>query len=235
MPASSITPGTFAEAVRAWCAAHPLSRPDRRRRCPACGHAGCFDLLPSTSGDVARWACFSVSHDRVGRPGNGCWVGDALDLESHRRGVTPAEVLRADGFLSRDLSPCPLEAPARVRKVPEDPHAAWATLNPSTHDTVDLVRYNSQGRAHVRAWDRSGRPIRVCTLGVLPAGWYGATPRAACDLLRDRKPGRWATPDQLLAGEVTPDDDLVIAVRTQFSEDVARVLAVLSPCGGSHA
>ena len=216
------TPSSLTEAVRAWCAAHPLARPDRRRRCPACGHAGCFDVLPAAPGATARWSCFSASHDRVGLRGSGCWHGDALDLEAHRRGVSPADVLRADGFLAEQGAPF-ASRPALTGPAPRDPLAAWDRLPRTEGDPLDLVRYNPAGTAHVRAYSVEGRPIGIRPLEELPAGWNGATPRGAAEVLRDRGVGRWATPAAFLAGEVAPGHDLVLA------SDLTPVLAACAP------
>ncbi len=227
------TPPSLTEAARAWCAAHPLARPDRNRRCPACRHAGCFDLLPAAPGAVPRWSCFSASHAGVGLRGAGCWHGDALDLEAHRRGVSPADVLRADGFLAAHPTP-PAPRPALNRPAPRDALAEWDRLPRTGGDPADLVRYSPSGTAHVRTYSLGGRPIGVRPVEALPAGWYGATPRGAVEVLRDRGDGRWATPAAFLAGEVAPGHDLVLAADltptltarapADFAATVGRVL-----------
>jgi hypothetical protein len=228
MPAPNNPSPTVGEAVRAWCVAHPLLPHDRKRRCPACLRAGCYRVMPDTDG-VLRWACFSSHHARsgVGVAGRGCWHGDALDLEAHRRGASRVDVLRADGYLA---GPALRVAPVVRRPSPrvDDPFARWATLRPSG-DAFDLVRLDVDGRAVVRAYGLSGRPIGVRPVEALPSGWYGATPRAAADVLRDGRPGRWATPAALLAGEAEPGDDLVIA------QDVAPALAVRASASFSPA
>lgn len=216
MPVLNNSSPSFSEAVRAWCAAHPLPPHDRKRHCPACGRAGGYRVMPDTDG-APRWACFSSRHARsgVGVSGRGCWSGDALDLEAHRRGASRADVLRADGYLDGTA----------VRRMPElrrastrvdDPFAGWASFRASG-DAVDLVRLDGDASPVVRAYSRSGRPIGVRRVASLPSGWCGATPHAAADVLRDGRAGRWATPAAFLAGQVEAGDDLVIA-----QEEVSR-------------
>ena len=106
----------LASAVRAWHEAHPGAgsdwpAPGTVGPCPACesGKHGLasFGRMPTDYG-VPRWSCLSTGHGErsgVGRPGDGCWYGDALDLEAHARGFEPsprgrAALLRADGFLT---------------------------------------------------------------------------------------------------------------------------------------
>lgn len=73
--------------------------------CPTCGHRECFGALKD---DSQRWSCFSSSHENdsggCGRRGDGCWTGDALDVEVHRRGLQPGptsrgQILRDAGYL----------------------------------------------------------------------------------------------------------------------------------------
>jgi len=130
-----------------------------------------------------------------------------------------------------------------------DPFARWATFRRSG-DAFDLVRLDADGRPVVRAYGLRGRPIGVRAVAALPAGWCGATPRAAADVLRDGRAGRWATPTAYLAGEVEAGDDLVIAhdlasplarrAHASFRAAVARILDVFGgtveqlaevPCG----
>lgn len=88
---------TYREAVDRWNADHLPTWPRAAGDCPACGHRGCFGRLPD---DDSRWHCFSSNHTKPGIPGANGYHGDALDLEAFARGVTPKEVLRADGYLS---------------------------------------------------------------------------------------------------------------------------------------
>ncbi|WNG25599.1 hypothetical protein F0U62_17420 [Cystobacter fuscus] len=92
-PASS-----FQSAVDRYNAEHPRSYPSSGGQCPACGHKGCFGQL---AGDTKRWSCFSASHgsSEVGREGEGCWYGDALDLDAHEVGLSRPELLRKMGYL----------------------------------------------------------------------------------------------------------------------------------------
>lgn len=93
----------YSEAARKWCDDHPIDFRVLRRECPACGHKGCFGPCPEA---LDRWFCFSANHDTdsggCGQPSKtqpDAFWGDALDLESHRRGTTPRDVLRQDGYL----------------------------------------------------------------------------------------------------------------------------------------
>lgn len=89
---------TFAEAAAQWNADHPGDWPASSGECPICGHEGCFGRIPETD----KWACFSAADDEpeYGRQGEGCWMGDALDLEAFARSCKPYEVLVQDGYLS---------------------------------------------------------------------------------------------------------------------------------------
>lgn len=84
------------DAVRAFNAAHPGNWPKSGGKCPACGHDGCFGWLGDNPG---RWSCFSASHTAPGIAGNGCFHGDALDIEAFAAGVGRVDVLVRDGFL----------------------------------------------------------------------------------------------------------------------------------------
>src|SRR5690606_6431119 len=77
----------------------PSSYPKKPGTCPACQHNDCFHELPK---DHTKWFCFSTGHiDGVGlKVEGGGYYGDALDLEAHRRGLKPVDVLRADGYLT---------------------------------------------------------------------------------------------------------------------------------------
>ena len=111
-------------AVARWNAEHPEDWPRQHGTCPACGGGGCFGTMPGSNGD--RWACFDTDHATVGRQGDGCWWGDALDLAAHRRGLTRSAVLRADGYLTGDAPPMqPRRAPPLPPlNVPPHPFAA---------------------------------------------------------------------------------------------------------------
>jgi len=91
---------TIDEGVDRWNGDHRQPYPTSPGTCPACGHNDCFHALPE---DPTRWYCFSNSHavdsGGCGRPGEKGWWGDALDLEAHRSGIPPLEVLRRDHYL----------------------------------------------------------------------------------------------------------------------------------------
>ena len=81
----------FAEAVRQWNADHGRDwGSPGTGECPACGHRDCFGRLPEIP---EKWCCFSSNHqaDSGGcghQTADGHWIGDALDLEAHRRNVS---------------------------------------------------------------------------------------------------------------------------------------------------
>jgi hypothetical protein len=108
----------FADAVRRWNDGHSREYPRSEGECPACGHKGCFGQLPS---DNSRWACFSASHGfdsgRTGIEGQGCWHGDALDLEARLSNMTRRDVLVRDGYLDPPAPRHPTAAVAGVEAV----------------------------------------------------------------------------------------------------------------------
>ena len=172
----------FSSAAAAWNRDHPGDWPRMPGRCPACavpGHGeGCFGRLGD---DADRWACLAAGHgDRApdcGRPGNGAWWGDALDLEAHARRVSRADVLRADGYLTgapRTAAPtrpaqkrpptreellaarwaalAPLDSPAALA------HPTWWTVtgaDPATATRLDLARRDGAA-VLLRAWTTRG-------------------------------------------------------------------------------
>lgn len=89
------------DTLRAATDAYRHDRPAFERRlgkCPACDSPDGFKALDS---DGRRWACFSSRHDAtgVGHHGDGCWIGDALDLDAHAEGVTRVQLLRKLNYL----------------------------------------------------------------------------------------------------------------------------------------
>ena len=178
-------PDDFARAVARWCVDHPGDWPRRHGACPVCCGAKCFGRAPGT-GDPPRWACFDSDHEAtaVGRAGNGCWAGDALDLAAHARGLTRAGVLRSDGYTSGEGTPRRPTLPPAPSLSPSDGIAAeWARLRPLPH-ALDLVRLDASGRALVRCYRAGGRLIGIRALAdSIPAGWFGTTPEGARRLL----------------------------------------------------
>lgn len=87
------------------------------RRCPVCGHSGCFG--PLKKGDTeepGRWVCYSTSHKadaphgvEVGTPmrGGAGWTGDTLDLAAFFSGTPPTALLINAGFLKPTVAPPP--------------------------------------------------------------------------------------------------------------------------------
>lgn len=87
---------SFKAAAAAYCRDRTPDWPRAGASCPACGHNGCFG-----SQDGERWACWSSGHSGVGVPSADGLLhhGDALDLDAYLSGRTPAEHLRAEGYL----------------------------------------------------------------------------------------------------------------------------------------
>lgn len=108
-PRHDAAAASFKEAQAAYCRDRTPKWPKSRGECPACGHKGCFG-----SADGLRWACWSTSHAGVGvQTADGrLYTGDALDLDAHAAGLTPAEHLRAEGYLG-ERTPRP-ELPAAL-------------------------------------------------------------------------------------------------------------------------
>jgi P4 family phage/plasmid primase-like protien len=101
----------YVEAALRWCRDHPLDYPSPGSgTCPICNHNDCFGRLKD---DHERWACFSAGHGDaagvwLGQHGQGCWFGSSLDLQAHKRGCKPSDVLRDDnpGGPPHDGSKC---------------------------------------------------------------------------------------------------------------------------------
>lgn len=86
----------LASATARWNESHPEDYPKDSGDCPMCGHSGCFGRFPD---DDSRWFCWSTDHSGGGIQSARGWHGDALDIEAHKRGIKPSDVLRADGYL----------------------------------------------------------------------------------------------------------------------------------------
>ncbi len=120
-PAPKATPIT--EAIVSWNRAHAQDW-GTHQPCPACDGKDSFGAFP---GEPGRWRCFHASHEGPGVRGDGCYHGDALDLEAHRRGCTAVEVLRADGYLGPKPAPNPPQADV-IPIRPETPQAITKTF-----------------------------------------------------------------------------------------------------------
>lgn len=103
------------QATAKWNEEHRQDWTATNKTCPMCGHNGCFVPLPQ---DPTRWFCWSDNH---GKDSGGAgiqtprgWMGDALDLEAHRRNQSRIDVLRADGYLEK-----PKPALKKTTVVPE--------------------------------------------------------------------------------------------------------------------
>jgi hypothetical protein len=72
--------------------------PARMGLCPMCGADAAFNRHPH---NPSKWVCHSTTHNSIqaGRQKGDVWWGDALDLESHLRGISDTDVLRQDGYL----------------------------------------------------------------------------------------------------------------------------------------
>lgn len=124
----------IATAMENWNKDHPGNWPRHSGQCPVCGDNGSFGHLPE---DTARWYCFSSDHTVAGVRGDKGFHGDALDLEAHRRGCKPIDVLRKDGYLVKKIAPTPPPPP----DVPEGkPVGAWHAHSYFT--AVDLIEKN---------------------------------------------------------------------------------------------
>jgi hypothetical protein len=97
-PRPTAPEGSVSGAVDRYNAEHARSFATPDRRCPVCGHKGCFGQLAENK---ARWACFSTAHDEtsVGLEGTDCWHGDQLDLDAHAAGLSRVQLLRREGYL----------------------------------------------------------------------------------------------------------------------------------------
>ncbi|MBI5545839.1 MAG: hypothetical protein HY901_18270, partial [Deltaproteobacteria bacterium] len=106
-PRSAAASARFEEASERFNADQASEWPRSGGTCPACGHHGCFGTLPDSPG---RWSCFSAGHpDTCGirAPSGSCFLGDALDLAAFAAARTPADHLRAEGYLTASASPEP--------------------------------------------------------------------------------------------------------------------------------
>lgn len=87
---------SFDAAVAAYNAAHVYDWPRSGGQCPVCQHRGCFGSFS----DSRRWTCHSTGHPAgVGVGGEGCYTGDALDIDAWRQRKTRLEVLKEGGYL----------------------------------------------------------------------------------------------------------------------------------------
>lgn len=202
---------TFKQAVARWNADHPSDWPRNPATCPACGHNACFHALPTRLGN---WFCFSSNH---GPSSGGCgresevgWFGDALDLEAHRSGVPPIEVLRRDGYLG-DGKPEILITTDIECVVNATERALIALPGPVVFQRgTDLVHVLRDGAPKVRGWDRPpNAPViariedaRLRELAAKGASWIkllskgkrvpALPPNWVAETLRAR--GEWAFP-----------------------------------------
>lgn len=99
--------GSIVDAVHRWNADHPTTWPSTVSQCPICESP---DGLKASTADAGRWCCFSSRHGQLtgkwepqsglGTPGNGCFTGDALDVEAWTSKRTRTQVLKDAGYLA---------------------------------------------------------------------------------------------------------------------------------------
>jgi hypothetical protein len=174
---------SISTAIERYNADHLRDFPRNGGECPVCGHKGCFGQLPE---DPAKWTCFSVGHSGAGRQGQGCWYGDALDLDAHAAGVQAIELLRRGGYLARRPEPSCAPPESDVASVTEPTPltksyaSACRVLRDPELRTVVLgtshpLEWNEMTRA--AEWGRNALDDRM--LGMI---------RERCELfLRDKK------------------------------------------------
>lgn len=95
-------------AVQEFNERHAIDFAALGRTCPSCRHRGCFNEVPGSSGQ--KWFCHSSNHETdSSRGANGMpcghihsdgFVGDALDLAAHARGIGIVQLLQLDGYLA---------------------------------------------------------------------------------------------------------------------------------------
>jgi hypothetical protein len=126
----------FADAVRRYNTDHPGTYPAGGGECPTCEHKGCFGQLAD---EPQKWACFSANHeadsDGTGRAGNGCWFGDALDIDTHDQSLGRAALLRRDGYLGPQVAPL-AKIPATA-SIPSTSRSTPPLLNVPNFDSED--------------------------------------------------------------------------------------------------
>jgi predicted P-loop ATPase len=127
------------QAIDAWNKDNPGSWPRHSAECPVCGHKGCFGTMPD---DPTRWYCWSTDHPTVGLKGEKGYHGDALDLEAHRRGCKPIEVLKKDGYLVKKKA-TPTPPPQDDGTEPDDtPIGYWRSRSYAT--AVQIIEQNAR-------------------------------------------------------------------------------------------
>jgi len=139
---------TYADAVAAWNADHPLQLPRHSAPCPVCNDKASFGRLPD---DEQRWYCFSTDHpDNVGLRSDRGHHGDALDLDAFMRGITQKQVLIDDGYYAAaPRSPQPRDnEPPPMPSVP--PEAYEDAMPPPDDDAGGDVVPIDRGRRMYR-------------------------------------------------------------------------------------
>lgn len=131
----------LAAAIDNWNKDNPSNWPRHSAECPVCGDDASFGHLPD---DPTRWYCFSTDHHTVGVKGDKGYHGDALDLEAHRRGCKPIDVLKKDGYFVKP-KPIPTSSlPEESDDVAggDEPIGYWRSRSYFT--AVDIIEKNAR-------------------------------------------------------------------------------------------
>lgn len=152
-PASDIK-----EATERWNKDHPREYPRDTGDCPACGHSDCFGTL---KGDSSRWSCFSSNHDeKVGVRGQGCFHGDALDLDAHAAGMGPSQLLRREGYL---VGSAPVPTDTGALELVKSYASLCAILRGDQRILPEPLEFNEMALCATIG----GRPVEDSDIGIL--------------------------------------------------------------------
>ncbi|MFT3840779.1 MAG: bifunctional DNA primase/polymerase [Myxococcaceae bacterium] len=179
-------------AVEQYNADHPRMLPRSGGSCPSCGHHDCFGQLAD---NPERWACFSASHgaEHGGLAGDGCWHGDALDLDANAAGCSRVELLRRDGYLESEdaaiisvfMGEIESDAGLAFSKALQSPARLWAIRRRKKDVAAfELMKFELEKsglkRAQVAALLRAAQSLKRAKPAVVqPAGVATVTPVAA--------------------------------------------------------
>lgn len=122
---------SFSAAAERYNADHHQEWPrSGQGHCPACccpaDGCKCFGHIKESTD---RWSCFNTDHpETCGTAGEHCYTGDVLDLDAYLANRTPADHLRAEGYLA---------APPPPREEPPPPGDEYAPTSLPL-DTLDV-------------------------------------------------------------------------------------------------
>jgi hypothetical protein len=154
--------------------------------CPVCcGEGGC-SCFGRSKHNAARWSCFNTDHPECGhKADDGTYhSGDALDLDAFARGRTPAEHLRAEGYLEVSERPPPAEPGGRETDVRSE-EAASAAEPPKIDARVVIV---TAGRGYSGVVEVVSSPefsSRVCEGAALEYNSMAGRPELGREPLAD--------------------------------------------------